>query len=229
LSEAAPVEGERPAGPRSRKGTITRARLLDAAKQIFERDGYLEARVTDIAEAAGVSHGSFYHYFESKEVVFREVAEALQERLSSHSVAESGLLDGGSHATMRHRIHESTRAYLEGYRDEARIMGVVELVSRHDHEVSAARFARETYYTRQTEDAIRNLQRRGLVDPSLDPRVAACALSAMVTRFAEMWFVQGLFDCGFDSGVDQLTSLCMNALQLEDRPPRPRGVLSRAK
>jgi len=161
--------------------------------------------------------------------VFRQVAEALQERLSSHSVVDSGLLDGGSHATMWQRIRESNRAYLEGYRDEARIMGVVEQVSRYDREVGAARFARETHYTSQTETAIRNLQQRGLVDPILDPQVAACALSAMVGRFAEMWFVQGLFDCEFDTGVDQLTSLCINALQLKDASHRTRAKLSRAK
>jgi AcrR family transcriptional regulator len=226
VSTAAGVESEKPVGPRSRKGTITRARLLGAAKEIFEQVGYLDARVSDIAERAGVSHGSFYHYFESKEEIFREVAEALQERLSSHSVADSGLLDAGSHAPMWQRIRESNRAYLEGYRDEARIMGVVEQVSRYDQQVGAARFARETYYTSQTAVAIRNLQQLGLVDPVLDPRVAACALSAMVTRCAEMWFVQGLFESDFDTGVDQLTSLCINALQLKDKPRGPRPAES---
>ena len=221
MSTAAPVEGERPSGPRSRKGALTRGRLLDAAKHVFERDGYLEARVTDIAERAGVSHGSFYHYFESKEEIFREVAEAQQERLSSLSVADSGLLDTTSHAPMRHRIRESSRAYLEGYRDEARIMGVIEQVSRYDEEVSAARFAREAHYTRQTESAIQRLQQQGLADSSLDPRIAAGALSAMVTRFAEMWFVQSQFDCEFESGVDQITTLCVNALQLKDRFREP--------
>ena len=221
MSTAAPVEGERPSGPRSRKGALTRGRLLDAAKHVFERDGYLEARVTDIAERAGVSHGSFYHYFESKEEIFREVAEAQQERLSSLSVSDSGLLDTTSHAPMRHRIRESSRAYLEGYRDEARIMGVIEQVSRYDEEVSAARFAREVHYTRQTESAIQRLQQQGLADSSLDPRIAACALSAMVTRFAEMWFVQSQFDCEFESGVDQITTLCVNALQLKDRFREP--------
>jgi len=208
---------------------MTRARLLDAAKQVFERDGYLEARVTDIAEQAGVSHGSFYHYFESKEEVFREVAEAMQDRLSSRSVVDSGLLGGGPHVMVWERIRESNHAYLEGYRDEARIMGVVEQVSRYDPEVGAARFASETHYTSQTAVVIASLQEHGLVDPRLDPSVAACALSAMVNRFAEMWFVQGLIECEFDSGVDQLTSLCVNALQLKDRPRGARGGLSRAK
>ncbi len=40
----------------------------------------------------------------------------------------------------------------------------------------------------------------------------------MVTRFAEMWLVQHLLDCDFDEGVEQLTLLCVNALQLKDRP-----------
>ena len=43
----------------------------------------------------------------------------------------------------------------------------------------------------------------------------------MTSRFAEMWFVQGLLDCTFDDGVDQLTTLFVNALGLCDIPPRP--------
>src|SRR5438270_11126105 len=94
LMSTAEVEGEKPNGPRSRKGVLTRARLVDAAKEIFEENGFLEARISDIAERARLSHGSFYHYFESKEEIFREVAEAQEDRLSVLSIIESGLLDG---------------------------------------------------------------------------------------------------------------------------------------
>ena len=69
--------------PRSRKGVRTRARLVDAAKQVFERDGFLDARIVDIAETAGLAPGTFYHYFDSKEQIFREVAEAQEERLTA--------------------------------------------------------------------------------------------------------------------------------------------------
>jgi AcrR family transcriptional regulator len=34
---------------------------VTAAKEIFENDGFLDARISDIAERAGLSHGSFYH------------------------------------------------------------------------------------------------------------------------------------------------------------------------
>src|SRR4051794_4773888 len=72
----APTAG---AGPRSRKGAQTRVRLVEAAKAVFEETGFLEARISDIAQQAGLSHGSFYHYFDSKEQIFREVAEAQEE------------------------------------------------------------------------------------------------------------------------------------------------------
>ena len=220
MSNAA--EGEKPNGPRSRKGVQTRARLVDAAKKVFEESGFLDARISDIADGAGLSHGSFYHYFESKEEIFREVAGALEEQLGAHSVVDSGLLDSSSGVSMRDRLTESNRRYLEDYRNEARIMGVIEQVSRYDDEVRAARLARQKQYTDRTETAIRRLQRQGLADRSLDPSIAAPALTAMVTRFAEMWFVQGQVDCSFDDGVEQLGILCMNALQVKDRAEAPR-------
>jgi AcrR family transcriptional regulator len=214
------VDGERPNGPRSPKGVETRARLVDAAKHVFEDDGFLDARISDIAERAGLSHGSFYHYFESKEEVFLEVAVAQEERLGSHSVIDSGLLSPSADTTIRDRLRESNRSYLSDYREEARIMGVIEQVSRYNDRVRTVRFERHRHYSEQTEVSIRQLQDQGLADADLDPAIAAPALSAMVTRFAEMWLVQGLIDCSFEDGVEQLTTLCVNALQLKDRHPR---------
>jgi AcrR family transcriptional regulator len=213
----APVEADKPVGPRSRKGMRTRARLLSAAKEIFEENGFLDARISDIAERAGLSHGSFYHYFESKEEIFREVAKAQEEDLSLHSIVASGLLDTGVHVSMRDRVESSVRQYLSAYKAEAAIMGVIEQVSRYDDEVRAARMAEQGMYTKQTEDAIRYLQGQGMADPQLDPVTAAAALAAMVSRFSEMWFVQRQIRCTFDEGVDQLATLCVNALQLKER------------
>ncbi len=210
------VTDGRPTGPRSRKGIETRARLVDAAKHVFEDHGFLEARISDIAERAGLSHGSFYHYFESKEEVFLEVAVAQEDRLSLDTVVDSGLLDRSVHANVRERVRESNRRYLADYRDEARIMGVIEEVCRYNESVRKVRFERFRHYCQRTERVIRRMQAQGLAETSLDAEFAAQALSAMVTRTAEMWFVQGLLDCSFEDGVDQLTSLCINALQLKD-------------
>jgi AcrR family transcriptional regulator len=205
---------DKPSGPRSRKGVETRARLVAAAKEIFERDGFLDARISDIAERAGLSHGSFYHYFESKEEVFHEVATEVDERLSAPM--ETVILDPSSTLTPAERIREAIRIHLESYRDEARIMGVIEQVSRFDPEVRATRTARHYHYHRKMTDSIRSLQRHGLVDPTLDPDITAAALGSMTYRFPEMWFVQDLFQCDFETGVDQFTRVFVRALGLED-------------
>jgi AcrR family transcriptional regulator len=209
-----PLTGEKPSGPRSRKGIETRARLLGAAKEVFERDGFLDARISDIAENAGLSHGSFYHYFESKEEVFREVAAAVEERLQEPLY--SVILDSSSTAPPFERIHEGIRRNLESYRDEARIMGVIEQVSRFDDDLRASRNERHRVSSAQIADSIRRLQRHGLADEQLDPEIAAAGLGAMTYRFPEMWFVQGLLDCDFDTGVEQLTRLFVNALGLPE-------------
>lgn len=38
----------------------------------------------------------------------------------------------------------------------------------------------------------------------------------MTYRFPELWFVQGLLDCDFDLGVEQLSRLFVNALGLQE-------------
>jgi len=212
-----PDASEKPSGPRSRKGVETRARLLAAAKEIFEQDGFLDARISDIAERAGLSHGSFYHYFESKEEVFREVAAEVEQRLSEPLY--SVILDAHSTASPYERIHEVIRRNFESYRDEARIMGVIEQVSRFDENLRAFRNERHHVSSAEIADSIRRLQQHGLADKSLDPAIAAAGLGAMTYRFPEMWFVQGLLDCEFDVGVEQLTRLFVNALGLRQGPP----------
>jgi AcrR family transcriptional regulator len=209
-------------GPRSRKGLQTRARLLDAARAVFERDGFLTARVSDIAARAGLSQGAFYHYFDSKEQIFREVAQAQEQRLTAP--AEGRRTAAAGDASPRAVIDRANRRYLERYRDAAQLMGVIEQVSRYDEQVNAARFATMQHFVERAEASIRRLQRQGLADNRLDPTIAADALGGMVARFAELWLVQGYRDYDFEEAVAQLTRLWANALGLADEPaPAPRG------
>lgn len=222
-----PVATDKPSAPRSRKGAQTRAKLLAAAKTVFERSGFLDARVSDIAEEAGLSHGSFYHYFESKEEIFREVAQAVEEKLSAPLGAV--ILDPNSTASPQDRIREAIRRHMESYREEARIMGVIEMVSRYDEHMKAGRHERLNRYGDQVTDSIRRLQAHGLADPDLDPEVAAAVVGSMTSRFPEMWLVEGRLDCDFDLGVEQLTRVFVNALGLKGAPAKARSRRSSAR
>jgi AcrR family transcriptional regulator len=201
--------------PRSAKGRRTRARLLEAGKAVFERDGFLQARITDIAAEAQVSHGSFYHYFDSKESLFKEIAEEVEVRLVS--------MDDIAHdpdAGPVERIRAANRAYLSAYRKDARIMRVIEEVSRYNDDVRQVRAKRDDYLAARLESAIKRLQAHGLADQRVDERYAATALGGMVAKFAEMMFIGGArFE--MEAAVEQLTLLWANALGLPEAPTRP--------
>ena len=57
-----------------------RRQILDGARQVFLRAGYDGASMGEIAKAAGVSKGTLYSYFASKEGLFERLI--LDERTS---------------------------------------------------------------------------------------------------------------------------------------------------
>ncbi len=76
------------AAPRTAKGNRTRAKILEAAEQVFAEVGYHEASIVKITEAAGVGLGTFYLYFDGKQAVFDEVVEDLNRRVR-HTMYEA--------------------------------------------------------------------------------------------------------------------------------------------
>src|SRR5438874_9565137 len=53
----------------------TRDKLLDAAQELMLAKGYTATSVDEVCEAAGLTKGSFFHYFEGKEHLGRVVVE----------------------------------------------------------------------------------------------------------------------------------------------------------
>jgi AcrR family transcriptional regulator len=200
--------------PRSARGLRTRARLVEAARTVFERDGFLDARITDITKEAGVASGTFYTYFDSKEEIFRAVVEAVQEDML--------------HPRLRERLGEedplalidaANRDYLLAYKRNARLMALFEQVAQIDDDFRELRRKRGTAFVRRNAKMIRQLQESGRADPELDPLIAAHALSGMVGRIA-----YSVFNLGeripFERLVGTLNQLWANALKL-DQAGRP--------
>ena len=196
-------------GTRARQRADARARLLRAAKDVFEEKGFLDVRVADIAARAGVSHGLFYHYFTSKQDVFRELAATIDQQLTDTMDA---VLDQSSATTPGERLRQAIGQHFDRYRSEARMMGLIEEVSRYDETVKSARDAWQRVENERLIDAIRQLQKQRLADRGLDPALAAAAIGSMTWGFAERWLVRGELDYDFADGVDQITTMLMNAL-----------------
>lgn len=81
---AKPLPKSRPQALRQALQEQTRAAyreaILDAAEQIFLKDGFQSSKMVDVAEATGVSVGTLYNYFDSKDAVFLALAERHRAR-----------------------------------------------------------------------------------------------------------------------------------------------------
>jgi AcrR family transcriptional regulator len=94
-----PVRPPSPSRPRQRRAAATRQRLYEAAMAEYTRVGLDAARVEDIVAAAGVSWGTFFHYFPAKEDVLLDAAAELARAYSA--TAQAGMAAGhGTEATL---------------------------------------------------------------------------------------------------------------------------------
>ena len=195
--------------PRSRSGIRTRAAIIEAARVILERDGFRDARISDITQEAGVANGSFYTYFASKLEVVNALLPGIAEDLLDPTAGPE--IQGSP--DIASRIETMISIYLESYRRNVRLLKVLEEVTLAEDTVAEWRLERSREFARRTAVDITNWQNRGLVDPELDPAVTARALSSMVVRMA--YFVYAVGDAiPFEKLVDNLTRLWVNALKL---------------
>ena len=58
----------------------TRGRIIEAAWQLFYRQGYDDTTVEEIIEASETSRGSFYHYFEGKDALLSSVSYLFDQK-----------------------------------------------------------------------------------------------------------------------------------------------------
>jgi|1185.fasta_scaffold19182_3 AcrR family transcriptional regulator len=217
-SAAAPIgvgpgpeqQQRRDAGPQTGRGHARKAELLDAARRVFERQGYLDARVADIAEEAGVSQGTFYTYFDSKEAIFRAVATELRDRMIGALKPE-----GPRPATVHEQIDQAMRRFVAAYRAEARLIVVVAQLGQSTPEIADLRLAVREAFVARTARGIRGQQAQGLVDPGLDPWLASEVLGSMVDSTCWVWLNLGK-DFEEDALVATLTLVWTRALRLQE-------------
>jgi AcrR family transcriptional regulator len=219
VSESAPALP--PKTPRRQRGRRTRAALVEAAQKVFERDGYLDARVADIAAAAGVAHGSFYTYFDSKEDVFRELVEvALQEVSEAIDVRDDSALPA-------ERVRVGNRRYIDVYARHAALLGLIEQVGTLNQFHAMRRDLRARFVAR-IEAVIDEYRAGGFVTVEpLDSRAVAHALVGMMDSFAYNWFV---LDEDFDREVAlvNIDAIWLRTLGLKEVAPRVPSTRPRA-
>ncbi len=69
--------------PKTKLGLAKMTKLLDAAEELFTKQGFHSTSISDICKAAGTAVGTFYIYFETKTDVYRYLMWKYQTKIKS--------------------------------------------------------------------------------------------------------------------------------------------------
>jgi AcrR family transcriptional regulator len=76
------------------RGEATRGQLIAIARRMFADRGYEDTSIEAVLKEAGVSRGSLYHHFASKEALFEAVAEDVETSVGEQTLAAAAGSDG---------------------------------------------------------------------------------------------------------------------------------------
>jgi AcrR family transcriptional regulator len=165
--------------------TQRRDQIMAAAKRVFARKGFHDTTIADIAKQAGLSYGSVYWYFESKDELFDALMAVEEAALRSHiGAAVSGPDGAGPHRALRGLLRAAVRATLEFFEADK---ATVKLLLR-DPSALGERFERHLggIYERFVDDIetfVVAAQERGEV-VAAPPRMVGYTLAALVGQLA---------------------------------------------
>lgn len=203
-----PARKNTPTPPVTERGARTRARLVTAAREVFETEGFINTRIASIARTAQVAYGTFYSHFPSKEAIFMEVASELFEEMFREDPAAE---HQDPAKNPRERLERSNRIYYENYKRNSALMAIIEQVEQIDPEFRELRNGHRRLNAARGAAAIAHWQEQGLVSGKIDPRITAFAISSMVDRTLTLQFVVGE-DIDGDEVLHTLNELTIGAL-----------------
>jgi len=197
------------------KGRATDEAFKEAARVVFARDGYLNAKITDIAAEAGRSAASFYNYYDTKADLLIALAEEFHAEATSLAILpfRAGLAPP-----------EALREAVAGFwRTYAKRRG--ELIGIFQAAMVEGRF-RDRWLELRGEaitriaGEVRAAQAQGYC-PGVDPVLTASALSAMLEHFCYIWLGQGgEKDVAFDDerALDAVATIWVQAVYWRPAP-----------
>lgn len=166
------------------QSTRSRQRLVDAATRLFAERGYRDTSVQAIAESAGISRGSIFWHFGSKEGLLSAVAEAAFRRWETETlVGDVG--DARGIEAMR-RALESHKRFLRDDADVLRLFFVLMFEALGPRPELAARFAE---LHRDLRARGRDWLRDGGLRDDVDPETVATLITGALGGIAYQYLL----------------------------------------
>ena len=164
--------------------------ILNAAERVFGKLGYFETKMADIAQETGVSVGTLYNYFDSKE----SVVVALAQRKHDEFFARLDDCRGVTPPLARLEVLVgSMLSFFEERGDLFAIYLGMGLTNENECRRIGGLVGVEGYlrYLAVLEAAVSDAAELGQVRPDLSPRMLATALGGMLNATIFAWMHDG--------------------------------------
>lgn len=151
-------------------------KILNAAKEVFARKGYYEARMEDIAAQVGVSKRTLYLYFKNKEDLFKAICAAAPQSMQRN--LESALSTSDLMATCAAIFDSAVKDPFAGFN--------FEMLAAASRDPELKKTLRELYESEidVTEQFLNEMKEKRLLPQDLDPALLARALIALYDGIA---------------------------------------------
>ncbi|PZU12389.1 MAG: TetR/AcrR family transcriptional regulator [Sphingobium sp.] len=166
----------------TRKGAMTRVKLIDAGRKAFSAYGYEAARVADVARIAGVSHGNFYRHFTDKDDLLHAVLEELHEGLRRPSPIKRAGYNPGLFEEMVERNTGFFHIYA-AHRDMLRVAREAAAKPSPNPFLKTWLEMRVPFIERNRR-WMERLQKAGSIDAAVNVSLMAEALGSMIEQLA---------------------------------------------
>lgn len=178
-----------------------RQAILKAALGVFDAKGYASATVDNIAAKAGVSKGSIYNYFASKEDLFAKVfAEAFDV---DHAEVDQLAREPLPAAEKLQRLLDHVFKQLESFTRSGKLVMELWAVAAKKAELTAAMAEIHAHWRAHIRAILEEGVRSGEFGTHFDPAVASSLIWATINGIV----VQAMFDRGAEVSEHSLVSL----------------------
>ena len=169
-----------------------RGQIIAAALACFARAGYHATTMADIAEQAGVSKGTPYLYFDSKEALFLDLHEewncGVGERVNA---AVAGLPEPARRSPRQvlHAVAAAVARHVLEETETCRVLMEARALAAHEPAIAAAVRAADTRTHEQLEGLVAAGIAAGEWPPETDPALAARLFTAGLYGLMAQWHV----------------------------------------
>lgn len=167
----------------------TRAEILSCAARLFRTQGYAAVTLREIAKGVGLTTGSFYYHFTSKEEIVSEILDQGHRRVLSE--VRKAISDLGPAADGRLMLRTAIKSHIECLLgDDSFPSANIRIFAHVPAEVRTASLGVRHEYEGYWIRLLRQCQERGESDPNIEPSVLANLLFGAMNWTLE-WYKPG--------------------------------------